>query len=62
MEVLEQRRDLGKDVLAEEDEARAGPPRRPQRRQADDRRIGQRHDDVRAADAKLAATAAERNS
>ena len=51
LKVLEQRRDFGKDVLAEKHEARAGPPRGPERGEADDRRIGQRDDDVGPADA-----------
>ena len=51
LKVLDQHRDLRKDVLAEEHEARAGAPRRPQRRQPENRRIGQRDDDVGPADA-----------
>ena len=51
LEVLEQRRDFRKDVLAEKDEARAGAARGPQRGEPDNRRIGQRDDDVGPADA-----------
>ena len=50
LKVLEQRRNLGKDVLAEKHEARARPPRGPERGKADNRRIGQRDDDVGPAD------------
>ena len=46
VEVLEERRHFRKDVLAQEHEARARPARRPERRQAENRRIGQRHHDV----------------
>ena len=44
VEVLEQARDFRKNVLAEEHHAAARPRR--QRRQADDRRIGERDRDV----------------
>ena len=57
-EVFEQRRDLGKDVLADEYEPRPGATRRPQRGETDDRRIGQRDDHVGRPTAKLAAVAA----
>ena len=50
VKVLEQRRHLRKDVLAQEHEPRAGAARGPQRGEADDRRIGQRHHDVLAAE------------
>ena len=46
MEILEEHGHFREDVLAEKDELRAGPPRRPERQQAHDRRIGERDDDV----------------
>jgi hypothetical protein len=50
VKIVEQRRHLREDVLAEKHEAGAGAPRRPTRGQPDNRRIGQRHDDVGTAD------------
>src|SRR5262249_4480940 len=50
VEVAEERRDLRKYVFAQEHEPCAGAARGPARRQAEDRRVGQRHDDVGAAD------------
>ena len=49
VEILEQGRHLGEDVLAEEHEAGLGSPRREQARQADDRRVGEGNDDIRTA-------------
>ena len=50
MKIFEQRRDFRKDVFAQKDKPRTGPPRRPERGQAENRRIGQRDDDVLRAD------------
>src|ERR1043166_415013 len=50
VEVFEERGDFRKDILAEKHEARARPSCRRQRRQAENRRIGQRDDDVLRAD------------
>ena len=50
VEILEQRGDFGKNVLAQEHEPRAGAPSGKTRRETENRRIGQRHDDVGSTD------------